>query len=78
MINRWYRVALPSCVGAVKLGRPPFVQISDTHIGFNREANPDVAGSLTQTIDVVNAMSKQPALIITRAISRIPTVCSVS
>lgn len=46
------------------LGKPLFVQISDTHIGFNKEANPDVAGTLTQTIDIVNGMSGQPALII--------------
>jgi len=50
--------------GAAKLGRPLFVQISDTHIGFNKEANPDVNGTLTQTIDIVNGMSDQPALII--------------
>jgi 3',5'-cyclic AMP phosphodiesterase CpdA len=50
--------------GAAKLGKPLFVQISDTHIGFNKEANPDVAGTLTQTIDIVNAMYEQPALII--------------
>ena len=46
------------------LGKPLFVQISDTHIGFNKEANPDVAGTLTQTIDIVNGMSDAPALII--------------
>jgi len=50
--------------GAAKLGKPLFVQISDTHIGFNKEANPDVRGTLTQTIDIVNGMSDQPALII--------------
>jgi 3',5'-cyclic AMP phosphodiesterase CpdA len=50
--------------GAAKLGKPLFVQISDTHIGFNKEANPDVNGTLTQTIDIVNGMSDQPALII--------------
>jgi 3',5'-cyclic AMP phosphodiesterase CpdA len=49
---------------AAKLGKPLFVQISDTHIGFNKEANPDVSGTLTQTIDIVNGMSDQPALII--------------
>jgi 3',5'-cyclic AMP phosphodiesterase CpdA len=49
---------------AAKLGRPLFIQISDTHIGFNKEANPDVAGTLTQTIDIVNGMVDQPALII--------------
>jgi len=46
------------------LGKPLFVQISDTHIGFNKEANPDVAGTLTRTIDIVNGMAVQPALII--------------
>src|SRR5580692_8708778 len=46
------------------LGKPLFVQISDTHIGFNKDANPDVAGTLTQTIDIVNGMTDQPALII--------------
>jgi 3',5'-cyclic AMP phosphodiesterase CpdA len=50
--------------GTAKLGKALFVQISDTHIGFNKEANPDVAGSLGQTIDIVNAMAQQPALII--------------
>jgi 3',5'-cyclic AMP phosphodiesterase CpdA len=50
--------------GAAKHGKPLFVQISDTHIGFNKDANPDVNGTLTQTIDFVNAMSDQPALII--------------
>jgi 3',5'-cyclic AMP phosphodiesterase CpdA len=47
-----------------KLGRPLFVQISDTHIGFNKDANPDVNGTLTETIELVNGMSEQPALII--------------
>jgi 3',5'-cyclic AMP phosphodiesterase CpdA len=50
--------------GTAKLGKPLFVQISDTHIGFNKEANPDVNGTLTQTIDLVNGMPEQPALII--------------
>src|ERR1700753_4507833 len=46
------------------LGNPLFVQISDTHIGFNKEANPDVNSTLTKTIDLVNAMPEQPGLII--------------
>ncbi len=48
----------------VRKGRPLFVQISDTHIGFNKEANPDANGTLTQTIDLVNSMPVAPALII--------------
>lgn len=46
------------------LGKLLFVQISDTHIGFNKEANPDVAGTLSETIDLVNGMPDAPALII--------------
>jgi 3',5'-cyclic AMP phosphodiesterase CpdA len=49
---------------AIRRGKPLFVQISDTHIGFNKDANPDVNGTLTQSIDIVNGMSEQPALII--------------
>ena len=43
---------------------PLFLQISDTHIGFNKDANPDVVGTLNRTIDMVNAMPKQPALVL--------------
>jgi len=46
------------------LGKPLFVQISDTHIGFHKDANPDVNGTLTSTIDLVNGMHEQPALIL--------------
>lgn len=45
-------------------GVPLFLQISDSHIGFNKDANPDVAGTLRQTIDLVNAMPVKPALTI--------------
>ena len=37
--------------GTAALGKPLFVQISDTHIGFNKEANPDVTATLNRTID---------------------------
>jgi 3',5'-cyclic AMP phosphodiesterase CpdA len=46
------------------VGTPLFLQISDTHIGFSKDANPDVAGTLKQTIDFVNAMPTKPALTI--------------
>ena len=45
-------------------GKALFVQISDTHIGFNKEANPDVSGSLMQSIDLVNGLAVQPEMII--------------
>jgi 3',5'-cyclic AMP phosphodiesterase CpdA len=43
---------------------PLFVQISDTHIGFNKDANPDVAATVRQTIELVNAMPVSPALVL--------------
>jgi Calcineurin-like phosphoesterase len=49
---------------AAQLPKPLFVQISDTHIGFNKEANPDVNGTLVRSIDLVNGLPAQPALII--------------
>lgn len=49
---------------AARLGRPLFVQISDTHIGFNKEANPDVAATLSRTIELVNGLPAQPELLI--------------
>jgi 3',5'-cyclic AMP phosphodiesterase CpdA len=45
-------------------GVPLFLQISDTHIGFNQAANHDVAGTLQQTIELVNTMPVRPALTI--------------
>jgi 3',5'-cyclic AMP phosphodiesterase CpdA len=48
--------------GGGVIGTPLFLQISDTHIGFNKEANPDVAGTLKKTISFVNAMPVKPAL----------------
>src|SRR5579864_1749256 len=37
-----------------------FVQISDSHIGFNKAANQDVAGTLKLAIDKINAMPGAP------------------
>src|SRR5579872_5263892 len=41
-----------------------FVQISDSHIGFKGEANPDVPATVAQSIELVNALPRQPSLII--------------
>jgi Icc protein len=37
-----------------------FVQISDSHIGFNKAANTDVVGTFRETITRVNALPKVP------------------
>src|SRR3984893_11505207 len=57
-------VAAANKEAAARLGKPLFVQISDTHIGFNKDANPDVNGTLDQTITLLNRMPEQPALLI--------------
>jgi len=44
--------------------KPLFVQISDSHIGFSKDANPDVVATLNRGIDLVNALPQQPALVI--------------
>jgi len=41
-----------------------FVQISDTHIGFNRPANTDVAATLQAAIAKINALPRQPDFIL--------------
>jgi len=41
-----------------------FVQLSDTHIGFNNAAvNPDAAGTLKKAVAAVNALPRQPDFI---------------
>jgi 3',5'-cyclic AMP phosphodiesterase CpdA len=41
-----------------------FAQISDSHIGFSKEVNKDVAGTLQRAIDRVNALPQRPELLI--------------
>jgi len=41
-----------------------FVQISDSHIGFDKPANPDVTATLQVGIDKINALPKRPDFII--------------
>jgi Icc protein len=41
-----------------------FVQISDSHIGFNKPANPDVTATLQVAIDRINALPNRPDFII--------------
>ena len=41
-----------------------FVQISDSHIGFNKPANTDVVGTLKQAIAKINALPQAPDFIL--------------
>jgi 3',5'-cyclic AMP phosphodiesterase CpdA len=46
------------------IGDVHFVQISDSHIGFNKPANPDATATLQATVDKINALESQPDFII--------------
>jgi 3',5'-cyclic AMP phosphodiesterase CpdA len=41
-----------------------FVQVSDSHIGFNKGVYSDVVGTFQQTVDRVNALAKPPSLVL--------------
>jgi 3',5'-cyclic AMP phosphodiesterase CpdA len=41
-----------------------FLQISDSHIGFNKPANPDALGTLREAIGKVQAVKSRPAFMI--------------
>src|SRR5262249_45640251 len=38
-----------------------FVQLSDSHIGFSRPANPDVKATLKRAVQKINALPQEPA-----------------
>jgi 3',5'-cyclic AMP phosphodiesterase CpdA len=46
------------------MGGLRFAQISDSHIGFHKEANPDVVGSLRRAIGEVNSLADRPAFVV--------------
>ena len=51
-------------VGEASMHALTFVQISDTHIGFHKDANPDVVGSLRRAIADIHALPQTPAFVV--------------
>jgi len=45
-------------------GELSFVQISDSHMGFDKAANPDVVSTFKAAIDKINALQTPPAFIL--------------
>ena len=45
-------------------GELSFVQISDSHMGFNKAANPDVAATLQAAVDKINALHTPPEFLL--------------
>jgi 3',5'-cyclic-AMP phosphodiesterase len=50
--------------GKAVAGELSFVQISDSHIGFNRAANPDVVGTLKAAVDKIARLPIPPEFIL--------------
>jgi 3',5'-cyclic AMP phosphodiesterase CpdA len=46
--------------GKNSVGELSFVQISDSHMGFNKAANSDVVGTLKAAVDKINGLSTPP------------------
>ncbi len=49
---------------AASLERLHFVQVSDSHIGFDKDPNHDSTGTFQAAIDKIKAMTKKPAFIV--------------
>ena len=47
-------------LGPKAAGELSFVQISDSHMGFNKAANPDVVGTLKAAVDKINGLAAPP------------------
>jgi 3',5'-cyclic-AMP phosphodiesterase len=45
-------------------GELGFAQLSDSHMGFNKPANPDVAGTLKVAVDRINALTTPPEFLL--------------
>ncbi len=56
--------ALGSHGGRNAAGELSFVQISDSHMGFNKAANPDVTATLKAAIDRINALPQTPEFLL--------------
>jgi hypothetical protein len=65
MSSRLARAAAPAGAAAAGvLDGLSFVQISDSHLGFDKDPNHDVAATLQIAVDKINALPKRPSLII--------------
>jgi Calcineurin-like phosphoesterase len=57
---------VPKSLGLIgeDAGGLTFMQISDSHIGFNKPANPNVIGTLEEAIDKIGALPAKPSFMI--------------
>jgi hypothetical protein len=55
-----YSLSKMSEMGSQAAGELSFVQISDSHMGFNKPANTDVIGTLKAAVDKINGLATPP------------------
>ncbi|MGC1902888.1 MAG: metallophosphoesterase [Candidatus Acidiferrum sp.] len=60
VLNSYSMSRISELSTADMVGELSFVQISDSHMGFNKPANPDVAGTLKAAVGKINALSRTP------------------
>ena len=64
-ILKSYSLSDPSALRKdVAAGGLSFIQISDSHMGFNKAANPDVVATLQVAVDRINSAPRQPAFLL--------------
>jgi 3',5'-cyclic AMP phosphodiesterase CpdA len=59
-----FSLSHPSSSAREAAGELSFVQISDSHMGFDKPANPDVAATLQAAVDKINALPLAPEFIL--------------
>ena len=64
VLNSYSLSQVPSLGDGALKGELAFVQISDSHIGFNKPANPDVVGTLQAAVAKINALPTPPAFVL--------------
>jgi hypothetical protein len=63
-ILKSYALARCGEMGKAQKGELAFVQISDSHMGFDKPANPDVVGTFKAAIEKINALPVEPEFIL--------------
>src|SRR6476646_3044775 len=59
-ILRSYSLSAASDLAEAAGGELSFIQISDSHMGFDKAANPDVVATLRVAVDRINAAPTRP------------------
>ncbi len=63
-VPRSFRIEAAAAATAAASSSLSFLQISDSHIGFAKEANPDVTATLRQAVERINRMPVRPAFVL--------------